>query len=56
MFTHQDLQNIYGLIERTSVSGKEVEEVVRLKLKIIEIIKVGAKNNSKEEEDSVKYE
>lgn len=38
MLNKNDLGNLYSLIERVNVSGKEVEEVYRLKLKIIGIL------------------
>lgn len=53
MITTKDLESIFNLIQRANVVGKEADEVVRLKIKIIEILK---SNQQKPVEVDVKPE
>lgn len=39
MLDQKDLSNIFQIIERTTFSGKEIEEVKKLKDKIIYLVK-----------------
>jgi hypothetical protein len=39
MLDQKDLSNIFQIIERSNFSGKEIDEVQKLKIKIINLLK-----------------
>lgn len=52
MLDIQDLNYIYSLIERSSVNGSEVDKVVQVKLKIINVLKQAALMADKQREET----